>query len=693
MAITRVVFALLALVSLHAAVASDATQSRPFESKVHRATVLAPVWSGGVVAADFDADGIDEVVTVTSSTTPAIIVYSNSQRTMEQRQIIELPDPSDPQTRLHVWHSPQGPRLVSVSDRVDVYGGWPLRLLSSHNHVGDTHGVVADVDADGEVELLTPQFSAITATRLDGTLLWRIPISGVMAVENLDADPALEIIVTGIAGVGGRVYDGATRLPEWTYASGYGSTVIGGKVGRNGSGGFVGAGSPSGFSVFGASPWAQIWEEPRYRNDALGVFNLDGIGADEIVTGDFSLNVLRIFDSQTGVLRRQIQVQRSGRGEFAAPRVRRGDQRHLVLATILSNQSSGAVVLVDPSTGVVTKSLTTDSQGIHASIMDDVDGDGQLDLVMDSSIGGPVRIADIHTGDDVWLAPVSTSVDRAFDIQPRVFRSAQLDGDPAPEIVIVGDTRSFDGKILVMDGVSKEIQLQIGGSPNAHVLADQSITGAVLADFDGDGYDDIVVSSTGQSGVLLHVFSLNTGDLILGPISLSNDITPSRGLFLSGVGSQPYVVAALATGLQALGVQSREIEWTHAANVHKALLLDDGTGAAEIVIEDNAGRVTHLDAVTRDVLRSYTLVQRSNALAAVPNAPYLIAASESSLALLRADGSLVGSFGGLLIGQRATPLTVDEFEGRLRVLVGTERGFRLFELDPERFFKDGFESF
>jgi len=700
MTISRVTCALLAVVSLHVAVASHATQARPFESKVHRATVLAPVWTGGVIAADFDSDGIDEVITVTSSSTPAIIVYSNSQRTMEQRQIIELPGPLNSETWLHVWHSPQGPRLVSVSQRVEVYGGWPLRLLSSHNHLGGSGGLVADVDADGEVELLTRQFSEITATRLDGTVLWRIPVSGTsVAAENLDADPVLEIIVTGISGLGGRVYDGATRLPEWTHAAGFGWSVAAGKVGRSASGGFVGAGASSGFAVFGASPWGAIWEEPRYRNDALGVFNLDGSGADEIVTGDSTLNVLRIFDSQTGAIRRQIQTQGAGRGGLAAPRIRRGDQRHLVQATNALYQDSDALVLVDPASGAMTKSLMTDSEGIRTALIHDVDGDGRIELVMNAKVGGRnrVRIADIHTGDDVWLSTYPANANEPFAIEPRVLLSAQLDDDPSPELVIAGNRDQFSGMVLVMDGSSKQVQLQIGGEANAQVLAGRLISGAVLTDFDGDGYEDIVVSSfasaTGQAGVLLHVFSLITGDLILDPIALSSDLTPSRGLFLSSHGDQTYVVAALGTGLRALGVKSRKIEWTHVANVHKALLLADGLDVPEIVIEDDAGGVTHLDALTRDVLRNYSLAQRSNALAAVPNAPYLVAAFESSLALLRADGSRVGSMDGLWIGDRASPLALNELEGRVRVLVGTERGFRLFELDPERFFKDGFESF
>lgn len=700
MAVARLACALLAVASLHVTGASHATQSRPFESKVHRATVIAPVWKGGIVAADFDGDGIDEVVTVTASLVPAIIVYSNLQRMMEQRQIIELPEALSTGTQLHVWHSPQGARLVAVSERVDVYGGWPLRLLSSHNNPGGVAGLVADVDADGEVELLQQQFSEITATTLAGAPLWSIPIAGTsMAVENLDSDPALEIIVTGISGVGGRVYDGATRLLEWTHAAAYGRNVAAGKVGRSGSGGFVGAGASSGFTVFGASPWGAIWEEPRYRNDALGVFNLDGSGADEIVTGDSTLNVLRIFDSQTGVIRRQVQTQGAGRGGLAAPRIRHGDLRHLVQATNVLYQDFDALVLVDPASGVMTRSMTTDSEGIRAALIHDVDGDGHVELVMNARVGGRerVRIADIHTGDDVWLSTYPANANEPLAIEPRVLLSAQLDDDPSPELVIAGNGGQFSGKILVMDGASREVELQIGGAANAQVLAGRSISGAVLTDFDGDGYEDIVVSSiaspTGQAGVLLHVFSLITGELILDPIALSSNLTPSRGLFLSSHGNQTYVVAALGTGLHALGVQSRKIEWTHVANVHKALLLADGLDGAEIVIEDDTGGVTHLDAATRDVLRNYTLAQRSKALAAVPNAPYLVAAFETSLALMRADGSVVGSFGGLRIGEGASPLALSEFDGRIRVLIGTERGFRLFELDPERFFKDGFESF
>jgi hypothetical protein len=692
------------LPALLLAAVSPVSLAYPFQPVFERATVIGPVLRDAIVAADFDGDGIDEIVTATSSPTQTIIAYSNAGVPLEQRQVISLSRVQSANTQLHVWPSPQGPRLVSVTAPnwsseptvVSVYAGWPLSRISTHTlPIAPRDSRVGDVAVDGSPELISVYNSEVRATSLgSGDFLWSIPVGGSsIALHNLDADPALEII---IAGPEGYVYDGLTRQQEWRYPDGFGSLVAAGNVGPNGSPGFVGARDSDLFTVFRTAPWSPIWDQLQYRTNSLRIANLDGTGADEIMTSESSWGNIRIFDSQTRALRREILTSNSGSGGFATPRIRSGVQRHIVQATSNLYSFSDALTLVDPSTGATVRSLASDASGVTTTSMGDFNADGRVELLMSSGDGwgSRIRIANLETGADEWLSPPSNGGNEPLNMQPKRFLSAQLDTDAAREIVIAGDS-FYSGRIVVMDGASRAIQLQIGDSSNLRPLDARSITDALLMDFDGDGHLDVVVSTepstSGESGVRLHAFSLRTGALLWESVRIGASYNTSRGVFLLNNGGQGQLVAVLTTGLRGFGVQSQLLEWTYSGNIDKALLFTHAPGSAEIVMEDAAGRVTHLDAATREVRRAYNLPERSAALVAVPAAPYLVAAFADTLTLLRLDGSLVGTTEGVRVNLSAAPLAVGASDATTHVMVGTQHGFRLFELNPDGVFKDGFD--
>jgi hypothetical protein len=692
------------LPALLLAAASPVSFAYPFQPTLERATVIGPVPRDAIVAADFDGDGIDEILTATSSPAQAIIAYSNVGAPLEQRQVINLPRFQSSSSRLHIWPSPQGPRLVSVTGPnwsseptvVSVFAGWPLSRISSHTlALAPSDSRVGDVDADGSPELISLYSSEVRATNLgSGDFLWSIPVGGSsIALHNLDADPALEII---IAGPQGYVYDGATRQQEWRYPDGFGSLVAAGNVGPNGSPGFVGARESDLFTVFSTAPWSPIWDQLQYRTNSLQIANLDGTGADEIIFSESNWGNIRIFDSQTRALRREILTSNSGSGGFATPRIRSGTQRHIVQGTSSLYSYSDALILVDPNTGATVKSLASDTSGVTATAMGDFNADGREELLMSSGEGwgSRIRIANAETGADEWVSPPSSIANDPLNMQPKRFLSAQLDTDAAREIVIAGDS-FYSGRIVVMDGASKAIQLQIGDSSNLRPLDARSITDALLMDFDGDGHLDVVVSTepstSAESGVRLHVFSLRTGALLWESVRIGTGYNTSRGVFLLNNGGQPQLVAVLTTGLRAFGVQSQLLEWTYSGNIDKALLFAHAPGGAEIVMEDAAGRITHLDAATREMRRTYNLPERSTALVAVPTAPYLVAAFADTLTLLRLDGSLVGTIEDVRVNLGAAPLAISANDATTHVLVGSPHGFRLFELNPEGVFKDGFD--
>lgn len=691
------------LSALLLAAASPLALAYPFESILERATVIGPVSREAIIAADFDGDGIDEVVVATASPTPTIIAYSNASAPLKQRQVIRVPWFQTASTRLQVWASPQGPRLVSVTVPgsgtemvVSVYAGWPLVETTRHTLPPGLNSFrVGDVDVDGSPELIGLYSWDVRATSLDsGELLWSLPVSGIaLALDNLDADPALEIVISGIEGY---VYDGATRAREWSYMDGFGGQVATGRVGPNGAIGFIGARHSGYFTVFSTAPWSPIWDQLQYRTHSLHIANLDGLGADEIITSEENRQSVRIFDSQTRMLRRDIQTSMRGSSAIAAPRIHHGTRRHIVQAASDLYGFGDALALLDPETGSTVVSLDSDTSGAVATAIGDFNADGRAELLMSSGYkwGSRIRIADIDTGEDMWLSPLSGNVSEPLNLRPRRFLWAQLDADAAQEIVIAGDA-AYDGRIVVMDGASKAIQLQIGDNSTSSPLASRFITDALLMDFDNDGHLDIVVSTepanSGESGVRLHAFSLQTGTLLWESVRVGAGFTASRGVFQLNDGNRRYLVAVLNSGLRAFGVESQLLEWTYSASIGHALLLENAPGGAEIVLTEGAGRVTHLDAATLEPCRTYVLPEDIRALVALPAAPYLLAAFHDSLALLGLDGRVVGEADGVRINAGSAPLAVVPDGASHQVLIGTSHGFRLLALNPDGIFKNGFD--
>jgi hypothetical protein len=154
----------------------------------------------------------------------------------------------------------------------------------------------ADIDNDGAGELvclgsnglyLAPtQLTVLDAKTM--TLKWQ---SGVlnggtsMAIGNVDADPALEIVTSD-----GFVFDGATHQNQWAYGAGFGSIIDVGDVTGDGIAKIIGVDSTTGaVKVFSATLKSPIWQITTGSisgTSALKVANLDGIGPAEILLGD-----------------------------------------------------------------------------------------------------------------------------------------------------------------------------------------------------------------------------------------------------------------------------------------------------------------------------------------------------------------------------------------------------------------------
>ncbi len=122
-------------------------------------------------------------------------------------------------------------------------------------------------------------------------------------LEQLDADPALEIV---LAGVPGYVLDGATQAIDWTYKDGFGAYLAGGHFSDGGGAQFVAARDWDLFTVFQSAPYSPIWDASVFDIDAIAAADLDGDGFDEIIEGDGQWGGVNIYDSRTQQVRLSI---------------------------------------------------------------------------------------------------------------------------------------------------------------------------------------------------------------------------------------------------------------------------------------------------------------------------------------------------------------------------------------------------
>ncbi len=236
-----------------------------FERQYYRMTDYGVVMRGGLATADFTGDGIDELFVASNNPLPLLIAFKQDVSALKVTSISPLASSSGGATQLHIWQGANGPQLISVSGNgwqgqgstVRIFAGWPLSMVTTYDiPAGLAGSAVGDLNGDGQAELVALVGQQTQAFRLsDGVLLWTLPNSATnIVLANLDADPALEIVLAGTIGL---VFDGVTRTQEWSYPDGFGSYLAAGNV-NSGTPGFVGANDWGYFTIFRGAPWSPV---------------------------------------------------------------------------------------------------------------------------------------------------------------------------------------------------------------------------------------------------------------------------------------------------------------------------------------------------------------------------------------------------------------------------------------------------
>lgn len=409
--------------------------------------------------ADFDLDGRPELVAVTGhnrlSSTAVLLQGYDAGGAWVDKQMLPLRASVLKILRPVVWNTDGEPHLLLVDSAGEarVYRGWPLvwsRTISVAG--GASASVVADVDADGEQDLLIGNAHELHAYRLsDGSLLWSAGVGATdMLALQLDSDPALEVV---LAGTPGRVLDGATREIEFTDDEGYGAPLWSLAGSGRADLKFAAAPSGGGAAAYGGSALQRRWTADTRRVRSFASADLDGDRVAELLATVDGERFVHVIDLATGADRPRVDNLGSQSTGLAAGDFDGDGAAEVVVSTESALDHRLFVYERDGRPKAKALSRLPFTVGARG----DVDDDGRDELVFMSG-EGRVQVADAQTRQLEWLSAAIPAGEPPFFVDAVAVMQADLDG--ALEIVQAG-SRSQDAYIRVIDGKTREVEFNV----------------------------------------------------------------------------------------------------------------------------------------------------------------------------------------------------------------------------------------
>ena len=643
--------------------------------------------------ADFDGDGFDDVAFCARSGGTVLFVAGQASGVdVRFKQSMSIPD--DGALARLVTVKIDGNRhlfTIALSGVVRDYTGWPLQQVGSYAIDPLVAAAAGDVYANGAPVLVALTTDHVNAYVLEtAEPLWSYPFTGGtgIAVAQLDADPAAEVIINAPAG---RVIDGATQAIDWQYDGPFGADLASGHLIGDGTTQFFGAVYTS-FNVFRGAPWTALWSAGAITGGiaALAAVDLDHNGRDVILQGDAQWGAVNAYDPATHLLRFSIPNPGWGIAALDAADLD-GDGTAEVVFANYSSVGNTAVEAVDSNSGQIKWAFTPQG-GLFAPVaIGDVDGDGQLEIVVADamepvySVAGEVRIYDAVSGALKWQSPGGSMGTRRILLR-------RHSNDLAMDIVLAGET-FYDGKIVSIDGASQALKFQVYARASGP-LGWRDLVDAQLVDFDHDGSDDVVVA-TGAGDTLLQVFSGSDGHLMwTSPAMAAGSPGINSVLVRGSPADASELVAVLDGGLVGYKVQDPTSSWTLDAASDGATYLQN---ADEFALFRHDGSIDFYAAADRSYLHAMILPAPLNAVGSLDGSePGLLAASAGTLTFANgSSGEIVARSPqlGANLGRGNQLAAIGTNDGASLVVGGDEVGvYRyLLEMTSDRLMQSGFE--
>ncbi len=602
-----------------------------FESRFHTIDSFRQLASNKPITADVDGDGGEDIIFGTNVTGSSVIFVAGrrADASIGFKQDILLPQGNQLKSLLGS-PTPTGTLIVAVTAAgiVRTYRGWPFAEQFQFN-VGTAvaSAAIGDVDADGVVDLVVAVANEVRIYSPEtGQLLRALPVSttySALAVAQVDADPALEIMAQGVPGL---FIDGATLAIDWTQSSGFSGVV--GEIGQGGTSLIVARTDWTQFGKFNPIPWypTATATTPYGAIGALAIARLDNKSGQSILIGAGSSTGTYVYRAEPLELRSTL-TNTAGSNSIGAFDVEGDGTRELAYFPY-QGYAGGITVASSVNSSVQWQHLAT-ADALTRTAIGDVNGDGLLDLVgAGSAISyanrrGSIVISDLVSGVEAWRVPAwALTQDPLVMAAARVVLEPKAVG-PGMNIFLAGTSDlgggAQGGQITIIDGVNKQVSFAMGPAQESNPLRGLSVSDFALYDYDGDGARDFVVGVTAQGGAGLRIVSGTTGSQLWSSGPLPGGAKPINGVLVVGRdGPTPYFVVALPDRLLAYYANTGLPYWDWPIVSDGVALLPNSIFGDELAIHRVDGTVEIYSAQTREFRRSFTLPAPLGGLFALP---------------------------------------------------------------------------
>lgn len=525
----------------------------------------------GIVIGDFDGDGTAEAAVSASAwrldasqpTSHLVaVLMAGANGSFDVASMLHLPDLQYGQL-IRAPREGVANRLAAVigagaDSRIVILGDVPLRILRTIQAPMVTQITsIADVDGDGQQEVVALAAGQVPWLDLypmvldyeTGAIEW---LGGDAAadigVAQLDNDPALELI---LAGVTGRIVDGASQALEWTWPNGFGDGILTGQFDEDGITRFATyQHGGSLVQMFRSSPYSPESQFSTASIDVAKTVRLSESGPDRIAIGGDQWGSVTVHQARSG--EQLFTVVNPGHGVSA---LEIGDIGAAAQARLVFGPTARAGLQVfDLSTGALEYAQDVETGPFSSIVRGDLAGGGSdqvaylaRDLFASGESNVKLHVLDAATGTHLRSRNV---IDRAQSRTDLPIGIGRFNAAARQDIVVAGGDSW--GEVALINGATLQDRWRVGG---AALFGQSEIDALAVIDVDHDEISDVLVAT---SSGRLFVLKGTSGSVLWQSDMLGNNGRVALVAF-RGANDDPRVVFARGNEIYLIDPGTRQI--------------------------------------------------------------------------------------------------------------------------------------